>query len=116
MQGQERFLLAGIDVHHSDPLVGGEKLMSNGQKVGAVNSPAWSHRMQKSLALVHLHPDNTAPGTPLDVVGDDVTYTITVRYASPDNSPAQGIIVTDDHYGVASYMAGDTDNDGLLDV
>ncbi|UCF08400.1 MAG: DUF11 domain-containing protein, partial [Thermoplasmata archaeon] len=48
--------------------------------------------------------------------GDSVTYTIEVTYSSPDNSPAQNVVVVDDHYGTATYISGDTDGDGLLDV
>ena len=70
LKGQERFLLAGIAAEHDGALAGGEKLTHDGEEIGVVNSPAWSHRMGKSLALVHLRPDCTAPGTRLEVVSD----------------------------------------------
>ena len=73
LQGKERFLPAGIVADHGDALVGGEELKLNGEDVGLVNSPCWSHRMGKSLALVHLRPDATSPGTKLDVVSDDLS-------------------------------------------
>ncbi len=73
LEGQERFLPAGIAAAHDDALTGGEKLLLDGTEVGVVNSPAWSHRMGKSLALVHLQPSATAPGTKLQVVGEDLT-------------------------------------------
>lgn len=73
LEGQERFLPAGIAADHSDALTGGEKLLLNGAEVGIVNSPAWSHRMNKSLALVHLQPAAATPGTRLQVAGEDVT-------------------------------------------
>ncbi len=78
-KGRERFVLAGIAADHSDALAGGEKLTLEGEDVGVVNSPAWSHRLQKSLALVHLQPGATAPGTRLDVSGDDFTSTAVVE-------------------------------------
>lgn len=73
LKGKERFLAAGIVADHSDALAGGEKLLLKDEEVGVVNSPAWSNRMQKSLALVHLHPTAAAPGTELDVASDNLT-------------------------------------------
>ncbi len=70
-EGKERFLGAGIVVESGDALAGGEKLMADGEEVGVVNSPAWSHRLGRSLALVHVRPDKAAPGTALEVVGED---------------------------------------------
>lgn len=70
-EGKERFLLAGLVAEHEGALAGGERLLWNGEDVGVVNSPGWSRRMGKSLALVHLRPDATPPTTRLDVVADD---------------------------------------------
>jgi aminomethyltransferase len=78
-KGKERFLAAGISVDHSDSLVGGEILKLNGEDVGVLNSPCYSHRLNKSLALVHLSPSVLAAGTRLDVVSDDFTGTATVE-------------------------------------
>ncbi len=78
LEGQERFRLAGIVAEHSDALTGGEKLVWKGQDVGVVNSPAWSHRMHNSLALVHLRPDAATPETRLSVIGDKVSYSAVV--------------------------------------
>ncbi|MEM7343467.1 MAG: aminomethyltransferase family protein [Chloroflexota bacterium] len=78
-KGNERFLGAGLVVNHTDMLVGGEQLLLNGEDVGVVNSPAWSHRLEKSLALVHLRPDAATPGTELTVVSDDLTCTAVVN-------------------------------------
>ena len=78
-KGKERFLGAGIVIDHNDMVAGGEKLMLNGEDVGIVNSPAYSHRMNKSLALVHLRPDAATAGTQLQVVGEDVTYSAEVN-------------------------------------
>ncbi|MEM7116293.1 MAG: aminomethyltransferase family protein [Chloroflexota bacterium] len=78
-KGKERFLGAGIVVEHDDMVAGGETLQLNGKDVGVVNSPAYSHRLQKSLALVHLSPETAVPGTQLKVIGDGVTYDATVN-------------------------------------
>lgn len=73
LEGNARFLAAGIVADHGDALAGGEKLLKDGKEVGVVNSPAWSHRLQKSLALVHLRPEAAAPGSRLQVVGSDLS-------------------------------------------
>ena len=78
LRGQERFKLAGLEISHDDALVGGEKLMLDGKEVGVINSPGYSHRLGKSLALVHLHPDATALGTQLSVIGDATDYKASV--------------------------------------
>lgn len=78
LEGKERFRLAGIVADHNDALAGGEKLVLDGQDVGTVNSPAWSHRLGQSLALVHLHPEIGA-GTKLGVVSDDGVWTARVE-------------------------------------
>jgi aminomethyltransferase len=70
LEGKERFLLAGIAADHDDALAGGETLRLKDEEVGVVNSPAWSHRLGKSLALVHLRPDAAAPGTRLEVAAE----------------------------------------------
>lgn len=77
-EGKERFLFAGIVADIDDMLAGGEKLELNGQEVGVVNSPAYSHRMKKSLALVHLQPEVASVGTKLEVVGEGMTCAATV--------------------------------------
>ena len=78
-EGSERFLMAGISVDHDDALSGGETLTLDGEEVGTVNSPGWSHRMQKSLALVHLRPDAADPGTALGVSGEGVSTSARVE-------------------------------------
>jgi len=78
-KGAERHVVAGISVDHDDMVAGEEVLTRDGAEVGVVNSPGWSHRLGKSLALVHLAPSASAPGTALEVVGDGVTYSATVE-------------------------------------
>ncbi len=78
-EGQERFVAAGISIDHDDALIGGEILSFNGEEVGVINSPCYSHRLNKSLALVHLRPGAAKPGTRLDVVSDDFSGNATVE-------------------------------------
>jgi aminomethyltransferase len=78
-EGKQRFLAAGISIDHNDALVGGESLKLDGVEVGVINSPCWSHRLNKSLALVHLQPAASQPGTQLEVSGDDFSGTATVE-------------------------------------
>jgi aminomethyltransferase len=87
-KGNQRFVAAGISVDHSDALVGGESLQIDGNEVGTLNSPAYSHRLDKSLALVHLSKAASQPGTLLDVVSDDFNGTATVE-AIPFFDPAK---------------------------
>ena len=70
---------AGISIDHTDMVEGGEALTLDGVAVGTVNSPAYSHRLGKSLALVHVAPSAAAPGTKLQVQGHDVAYAATVE-------------------------------------
>ena len=76
--GKEKIKFCGIEVDHDDALGGGEALLLDGVEVGVVNSPAYSHRMGKSLALVHLAPNASAPGTKLQVKGDGIDTTAVV--------------------------------------
>ena len=66
-----------LDVAHTDMLAGGEVLSLDGQEVGVVNSPCFSHRMGKSLALAHVRPGIGA-GAVLRVSGDGIETTATV--------------------------------------
>lgn len=77
-KGKEKIKFAGIVVDHDDALAGGEALLLDGKEVGVVNSPGYSHRMKKSLALVHLTPAAAAVGTGLEVRGD-INTTATVE-------------------------------------
>ncbi|WP_306116925.1 MULTISPECIES: aminomethyltransferase family protein [unclassified Roseovarius] len=66
-----------LDVAHTDMLAGGEVLSLDGQEVGVVNSPCFSHRMGKSLALAHVRP-GVGAGAVLQVDGDGIETTATV--------------------------------------
>lgn len=78
-EGKERFKICGIEVDIDHALVGGEKLIINGEEVGVVNDkPAYSHRLEKSLALVRLNPKFSAIGTKLEVSGSESSSTATI--------------------------------------
>ncbi len=75
-QGKERFKYAGIVVNHNDCLMGGENIMlDNKQIIGTVNSPCWSARMNKSLALVHVDKDFCTIGQKLLIETEDAELT-----------------------------------------
>ena len=87
-KGKERFVAAGISAAHTDSLVGGEVLSLKGEAVGTLNSPCWSHRLNKSLALVHLRSDAAKPGTQIEVSSDDFNGTAIVE-ATPFFDPSK---------------------------
>ena len=66
-----RFIAAGIASDKEEDWAGGERLLLNDREVGVLNSPCWSHRLGKSLALVHLQPEAAVAGTRLQVIGED---------------------------------------------
>ena len=73
----------------NDALAGGEVLKINGNEVGVINSPCWSHRLNQSLTLVHLHPNAATPGTRLEVTSDGFNGGATVAFTpffDPDKS------------------------------
>jgi aminomethyltransferase len=78
-EGKERFHAAGVSIDHDDALVGGELLKLDGAEVGVINSPCYSHRLNKSLALVHLSAAAAQPGTKLDVLGDEFSGSAVVE-------------------------------------
>lgn len=66
-----------LEIEHSDMIAGGEILSLDGADVGIVNSPCFSHRLNKSLALAHIEP-GIAVGSVLGVLGDEIQTTATV--------------------------------------
>ncbi|MEM9044030.1 MAG: aminomethyltransferase family protein [Pseudomonadota bacterium] len=76
-EGQEKIRNVGLDIAHDDMVAGGETLSLDGADVGRINSPAYSHRLGKSLALAHIDP-KIAEGTTLTVTGDGISTTATV--------------------------------------
>ena len=88
-EGQEKILMVGIVADHDDAVDAGAALSLDGEKVGVVNSPGWSHRMQKSLALCHVAPHAAAEGTQLALKGETMQCAATVSripFYDPDKS------------------------------
>lgn len=78
-EGKERHKLCGLVVDLDHALSGGEKLMVDGREIGEVHDkPAYSHRMDLSLALAHVKPEFNSVGAKLDVVGNGTTATATI--------------------------------------
>lgn len=72
-QGKDKVRLVGIVAEHDDIVDAGAELFVHGRKVGVVNSPSYSHRMKKSLALAHVEPAASAAGTALELRGENVS-------------------------------------------
>lgn len=66
-----------LDINHPDMVAGEETLLFDGVEVGVINSPCYSHRMKKSLALAHIK-SGIAVGTILQVVGGEIETTAEV--------------------------------------
>ena len=76
-KGNEAVNNVCLDIELSDMVAGGETLSLDGAEVGTVNSPCYSHRMNKSLALAHIKP-GISTGTVLKVTGDGIDTTATL--------------------------------------
>lgn len=80
-KGKERVVLAGLVVDINKALSGGEKIYVNGEEVGTVNgAPAYSSRMQKSLAWSKIKAPHNAVGTKVEIKdadGNTCTATVT---------------------------------------
>lgn len=76
-KGKERINNVCLDIEHPDMVAGGEKLFLNRVEVGVINSPCYSRRMGKSLALAHTHP-SVETGKRLSVVGEGIETTAMV--------------------------------------
>jgi aminomethyltransferase len=81
-EGKQKVRFAGVSAKTTDLLDDEGKLMLNGEEVGTVNSPVYSHRMGKSLGLCHLRPDikvgtvlqNVGANGSIDVLVEDVPF------------------------------------------
>ena len=76
--GREKLMNVCLDIDHSDMVAGGETLSLDGADVGVINSPGYSHRLGKSLALAHVSPEAANSGTVLGVSGDGIETTAAV--------------------------------------
>ncbi len=87
-KGTPKIANVTLDIDHPEMVNGEEVLSLDGKEVGVVNSPCYSHRMGKSLALGHVSPD-IAVGTKLTLTGDGIETHATVVSApiyDPDKS------------------------------
>ena len=71
-KGKENLNFISLNVDHNEALEGGELIAINGETVGVVNSPVWSHRMNMSLALGHIEPRHSEKGTKVRISSDNV--------------------------------------------
>jgi aminomethyltransferase len=72
LEGKEKVKLYGIVADHDDVVDHGAELSIDGETVGHVTTPAYSRRLGKSLALVHLIPSAATEGTQLELNGPSV--------------------------------------------
>ncbi|MEX0302788.1 MAG: aminomethyltransferase family protein [Leisingera sp.] len=84
-KGREKISNVCLDIDHSDMVEGGETLLLDGEEIGVINSPCYSHRMGKSLALAHIRP-GIAAGAVLKVKSKALETTATV-VSSPIYDP-----------------------------
>ena len=87
-EGGEKIRNVGLVIDLRDALAGGETLSIDGAEVGVINSPGWSHRMTKSLALAHVAAEHAKPGVKLDVVGEGIATTAAIE-ATPFYDPTK---------------------------
>ena len=72
LEGKEKVKLYGIVADHGDMVDHGAELSIDGRIVGRVTTPAYSRRLGKSLALVHLIPSAAREGTEMELNGPTV--------------------------------------------
>ena len=72
LEGKEKVKLTGIVADHGDEVDRGAELSIDGEIVGHVTTPAYSRRLEKSLALALLIPSATTAGTALELNGPNV--------------------------------------------
>lgn len=92
VKGNEMIQNVTLDIDHADMVAGGETLSLDGVDIGVINSPCFSHRMNKSLALAHIKSD-VSVGAVLKVTGDGIDTTATLVQSpiyDPEKSKAHG--------------------------
>ena len=72
LEGKEKVKFYGIVADHDDVVEHGAELSIDGEIVGRVTTPAYSRRLGKSLALVHLIPSVAIEGTSMDLKGPTI--------------------------------------------
>ena len=77
-KAQEKIINVGLEIDFTDMVNGGETLLLDDASVGVINSPAYSHRLEMSLALAHVSPAAAKIGTTLTVLSDNLKTTARV--------------------------------------
>lgn len=77
LEGKEKVKFFGIVADHDDVVEHGAQLSIDGEPVGHVTTPAYSRRLGKSLALVHLVPSAAVAGTALELKGPTIQCSAT---------------------------------------
>jgi aminomethyltransferase len=72
LEGKEKVKFFGIVADHDDVVEHGAELSIDGEVVGHVTTPAYSRRLGKSLALVHLVPSAAVAGTEMELKGPTI--------------------------------------------
>jgi aminomethyltransferase len=76
-KGHEAVRNVCLDIEYPEMVAGGATLSLAGNQVGVVNSPCFSHRLNKSLALAHINPEISI-GTVLTLSADGIETTAVV--------------------------------------
>jgi aminomethyltransferase len=72
LEGKEKVKFFGIVADHDDVVEHGAELFIDDELVGHVTTPAYSRRLGKSLALVHLAPKAAVAGTSMQLKGQTI--------------------------------------------
>lgn len=89
LEGKEKVKFYGIVADHDDVVEHRAELSIDGERVGHVTTPAYSRRLGKSLALVHLTPAAAVAGTALELNGPTVQCAATaasIPFVDPDRT------------------------------
>ncbi len=73
LEGKEKVLTCGIEAQHDAAVDAGADILVGGEKVGTVNSPAYSRALGKSIAMCHIAPAHTAIGAAVEIKGETVS-------------------------------------------
>jgi len=94
LEGREKVKFFGIVADHDDVVEHGAELCINGEVVGHVTTPAYSRRLGKSLALVHLVPSAAVEGTRLELRGPEIQCSATaarIPFVDPERKRMHAI-------------------------
>lgn len=93
LEGKERVKLRGIVAECEGEVEPGAELTLDGKRIGHVTTPAYSERLGKSLALVHVAPFAAQPGTAIRVNGPSVQCAATlarIPFVDPERKRLRG--------------------------